>query len=171
MKQHKSNIFHVRSSISLTTRCFSHNVNSMPTYTTGVLPMRKLDTVSKKIIITIIGLTALGLSTIVGLYAAAFLLEPPSLVNDENTLYYSREDEVFGEVWSMESRYRINLCEIDSNFIKATLAAEERRFYDYNDFDIKRIISDALSDVQTFSLKEVDNTLTQQYFRNLYLSH
>src|SRR5699024_2820887 len=129
------------------------------------------DTVSKKIIITIIGLTALGLSTIGGLYAAAFLLGPPSLVNDENTLYYSRDGEVLGEERGMESRYRIELSEIDPTFIKATLAAEDRRFYDHNGFDIKRILSAALSDVQTLSLKEGASTLTQQYARNLYLSH
>src|SRR5699024_5315604 len=171
MKQHKSNIFHVRSSISLTTRCFSHNVNTMPTYTTGVLPLRNLDTVSKKIIITTIGLTALGLSTIGGLYAAAFLLGPPSLVNDENTLYYSRDGEVLGEERGMESRYRIELSEIDPTFIKATLAAEDRRFYDHNGLDKIHSLRAALSDVQTLSLIDAASTLTLQYARNLYLAH
>lgn len=106
-----------------------------------------------------------------GVYFVSFLLGPPKLVNDQNTIYYSINEKVIGEEQGTENRYWVDLEDISPHVIEATLAIEDQHFYDHNGFDFKRIAGAILSDLKSLSLKEGASTLTQQYARNLYLSH
>src|SRR5690625_6995149 len=54
---------------------------------------------------------------------------------------------------------------------EATILIEDQRFYKHKGLDVKRIIGAAIEDIKSKSLKEGASTLTQQYARNLYLSH
>ncbi|WP_342453616.1 transglycosylase domain-containing protein [Virgibacillus litoralis] len=101
----------------------------------------------------------------------SFLLGPPKLTTDQNTIYYSINEEVIGEERGAENRYWVDLKEMSPHLIKATLAIEDQYFYRHNGFDLKRIAGAVLSDLKSFSLKEGASTLTQQYARNLYLTH
>src|SRR5690625_375211 len=51
------------------------------------------------------------------------------------------------------------------------MAMEDKRFYDHHGFDQKRIAKDIVTDISNLTLKEGASTLTQQYSRNLYLTH
>jgi len=57
------------------------------------------------------------------------------------------------------------------HLIDATLSIEDQYFYDHNGFDLQRIAGAALTDLKNLSLEEGASTLTQQYARNLFLSH
>ena len=70
-----------------------------------------------------------------------------------------------------ENRYSVSLDQISPYVIQATLAIEDRRFYDHIGFDIKGMARALVVNVQSMSTKQGASTLTQQLARNLYLTH
>lgn len=112
-----------------------------------------------------------GASSFVFLIGASFILGPPSLERAENTIYYSSDQEVIGEEYGSEKRYWVDLDEIDDKLEKAIVWTEDQHFYDHLGFDFKRLAGAIVKDIQTMSLKEGASTITQQYARNLFLSH
>lgn len=108
---------------------------------------------------------------IASIYFISFLLGPPELTTEQNTIYYSKTEEVIGEERGTENRYSVDLGDIPDHVVDATLAIEDQHFYDHHGFDIKRIAGAALADIKSLSLKEGASTLTQQYARNLFLTH
>ncbi|SHM63235.1 transglycosylase domain-containing protein [Gracilibacillus kekensis] len=105
------------------------------------------------------------------LLIASFLLGPPSLDRSQNTIYYSENDEVIGEEFGSEKRYWMTLDNIDDTLEQATIWTEDQHFYDHFGFDFKRLASAIWKDLKTLSLKEGASTITQQYARNLFLTH
>lgn len=118
--------------------------------------------------VSLIGLLVLGMSALL-LYC--YTLGAPSLQHQENTVFYSQSQEVIAVEHGLENRYWISLDEMPAHFIQATLQTEDRRFYDHYGFDFKRIIAAALHDIRAMSKVQGASTVTQQYARNLYLSH
>ncbi|WP_430790122.1 transglycosylase domain-containing protein [Virgibacillus flavescens] len=119
-------------------------------------------------LIAIISLAVISLS---GIYFASFLLGPPPLKAEQNTIYYSSADTVIGEEKGSESRYWVGLDEMTPYVKQAILAIEDQHFYEHNGFDYSRIAGAVLKNVENSSLEEGASTLSQQYARNLYLSH
>lgn len=117
------------------------------------------------------GMLLFGVSAVLLVYLSAFIIGPPSLVSEENTIYYSMDGEVIGEEQGVENRVWVSLDDMSPSIINATLMIEDQRFFKHNGFDLKRIAGAILKDIKTMSLKEGASTLTQQYARNLYLSH
>ncbi|GAE92550.1 multimodular transpeptidase-transglycosylase [Gracilibacillus boraciitolerans JCM 21714] len=105
------------------------------------------------------------------LLIASFLLGPPSLDRPQNTIYYSEDQKVIGEEFGSEKRYWMPLDMIDDRVEKATIWTEDQYFYNHFGFDFKRLASAIWKDIKTMSLKEGASTITQQYARNLYLTH
>ncbi|WP_407269235.1 transglycosylase domain-containing protein [Radiobacillus sp. PE A8.2] len=101
----------------------------------------------------------------------AYSLGPPSLTNDHNTVYYSSDGFVIGEEHGAESRYWVDLEDISPLLVDATVTTEDKRFYEHHGFDYKRMLRAALTDLREMSMVEGASTITQQYARNLYLSH
>ncbi|ASK62041.1 monofunctional biosynthetic peptidoglycan transglycosylase [Virgibacillus phasianinus] len=123
-----------------------------------------------KLLSGLIGLVLLIFIPLGGVYFASFLMGPPPLKAEQNTIYYSAADAVIGEEKGAESRYWVGLDEISPYLKKATLAIEDQHFYEHNGFDYSRIAAAVLKNVKSGSLSEGASTLTQQYARNLYLS-
>lgn len=110
-------------------------------------------------------------SFLVVLLIASFLLGPPSLNRAQNTIYYSTDGEVIGEEFGSEKRYWVSLDSIDDRLEQATIMTEDQHFYEHFGFDFKRLAGAIWKDIKTLSLKEGASTITQQYARNLYLTH
>ncbi|MGM0942935.1 MAG: transglycosylase domain-containing protein [Bacillota bacterium] len=127
--------------------------------------------IHKLFLISIGSLFLTGISLFIFVYLLSFVLGPPELANDQNTILYSSSGEIIGEQHGGENREWVNLKDMSEAVIQATVAIEDRNFYEHHGFDIKRIFGALLKDIQTWSLKEGASTLTQQYARNLYLSH
>lgn len=108
---------------------------------------------------------------VIGTLVASYMLEPPPLAIDQQTTLYNSDGEVIAKERGIESSKYVPLEEISPHLIESTIAVEDRRFYEHHGFDYRRIISAILLDLKTLSLKEGASTLTQQYARNLYLSH
>ena len=120
--------------------------------------------------LTLLG-TVLGVIGIVCILIFAITQGPPSLMTEQNTLFYGNDGKVIGEDRGEEERYWINIEEMPESLKEATLAIEDRRFYNHFGFDLKRIAAAALTDIRQMRMAEGASTITQQYARNLYLSH
>lgn len=107
----------------------------------------------------------------ISLYTVVILLGKPSLSFEENTLFYDTNGTVIGVESGMENRQVVPLTEIAPTFIDALIVTEDQHFYAHHGFDFKRIAGAVISDIKSFSLKEGASTITQQYARNLYLTH
>lgn len=70
-----------------------------------------------------------------------------------------------------ENRRSVALDDISHHVIDATLAIEDRRFYEHAGFDLKGVARAVVVNVQSMSARQGASTLTQQLARNLYLSH
>ncbi|MGI8316570.1 transglycosylase domain-containing protein [Halobacillus mangrovi] len=115
--------------------------------------------------------TVIALIGALGLLIFAITQGPPSLMTEQNTLYYSSKGEVIGEDHGAQERYWINIEDMPETIKEATIAIEDRRFYNHFGFDLKRIAGAALTDLKQMRMAEGASTITQQYARNLYLSH
>src|SRR5690606_31199119 len=113
----------------------------------------------------------LGGSCLAVLLIASFLLGPPSLERIENTVYFSHDEEVIGETYGSEKRYWVPLSEVDDKLEQAVITTEDQHFYQHFGFDFKRLAGAIWKDIRTLSFKEGASTITQQYARNLFLSH
>ncbi|WP_442596986.1 transglycosylase domain-containing protein [Neobacillus sp. D3-1R] len=120
--------------------------------------------------ISLIGMV-LSILFIAGVFIYAKVLGPPPLSVPQSTLYYSADGEVIGESNNGQKRYWVSYDKIAEPILEATVAIEDRKFYDHNGFDFKRIIGAALADVKALSKVQGASTITQQYARNLYLVH
>ncbi|MFC7682189.1 transglycosylase domain-containing protein [Paenibacillus sp. GCM10028914] len=116
----------------------------------------------------------LGLSLIAGGVLLAYLYITPLPVAE--TQRYSRLLDNDGEViatFSSSGRApeRVSLGDISPLLVKATLAVEDRKFYDHPGFDLKGMARAVLVNLEHMNSKQGASTLTQQLARNLYLSH
>lgn len=66
---------------------------------------------------------------------------------------------------------RVSLDQISPLLIQATLAVEDRKFYDHRGFDPKGMARAVLVNLEHMNSRQGASTLTQQLARNLYLSH
>ncbi|MGD7042923.1 transglycosylase domain-containing protein [Jeotgalibacillus proteolyticus] len=108
---------------------------------------------------------------VVGLYFYAKTTGPPSVAVSQSTILYSAGDEPIGEHHSGEKRYWQPLDKIAPDAIDATIAIEDRKFFSHNGFDYKRIAGAVVADIQAMAKVQGASTISQQYARNLYLSH
>jgi penicillin-binding protein 2D len=69
------------------------------------------------------------------------------------------------------NRRMVKLSDISPWLVKATLAVEDRRFYEHAGVDWRGLVRAAWVDVRHMSKQQGASTLTQQLARNLYLSH
>lgn len=102
----------------------------------------------------------------IGLYLIAFLY-PKLYISKSNTYYmYDNKDNLYpnsGDDW-------ISLDKISNNVINATIAIEDKNFYNHHGFDYLRIIKAIYVNITNGKTLEGASTITQQYAKNLYLS-
>ncbi|OEH93242.1 transglycosylase domain-containing protein [Bacillus solimangrovi] len=96
---------------------------------------------------------------------------PPPLNVSQTSVFYANDGTVIGESHYGEERYWVELEEISPHVIDATLSVEDRKFFKHFGFDLKRIAGAAIADIKAGAKVQGASTITQQYARNLYLSH
>ncbi|QGQ48382.1 transglycosylase domain-containing protein [Metabacillus sediminilitoris] len=96
---------------------------------------------------------------------------PPSLTVPQSTIIYASDGSKIGELHNGQKRYWVNLDDISEHVLQATIAIEDRSFYDHHGFDYKRIAGAALADLRAMAKVQGASTITQQYARNLFLQH
>lgn len=96
----------------------------------------------------------------------------PLAYSDRHSQLLSRQGEAIA-VFSSSDRSRSNVAlnHISPYLIQATLAVEDRHFYDHFGFDLKGMARAVLVNLKEMNKVQGASTLTQQLARNLYLSH
>lgn len=120
----------------------------------------------KKLLVVFSILVGLFVFAHFGLYV--YCLTTPRIEISRNQSYYLYDNE--GEMIFNNYSW-VELEDISDNLIRATLATEDRHFYNHMGFDYVRIVKAMINNITTKSLSEGASTITQQYARNLYLNY
>jgi penicillin-binding protein 1A len=94
-------------------------------------------------------------------------LRPISL--GENSFLFNRDGTLLGVVPSKKNRQPLELRNISAWLPRATVAIEDRRFYEHGALDYQGIARAALSDLQAGHIVQGGSTITQELVRNLYI--
>lgn len=95
----------------------------------------------------------------------------PAGATMQSTQILDSDGQVIASLQDGVNRQIVKLPDISPWLIKATLAVEDRRFYDHAGVDIRGLARAAWVDIRHLSKQQGASTLTQQLARNLYLSH
>lgn len=106
-----------------------------------------------------------------GLIAFAKLKGAPPLAVPQTTIFYADDGSKIGESDNGQTRYWVDIDDISPYIIQATIAVEDRKFYEHHGFDIKRIIGAVVANIKAMAKVQGASTITQQYARNLFLNH
>src|SRR5690625_844371 len=84
---------------------------------------------------------------ITSIYVISFLLGPPEITNERNTIYYDQDGAIIGEERGLEGRYWIDISNVSPDIIQAAITIEDRNFFEHNGFDLKRILRAAFLNI------------------------
>ncbi len=88
----------------------------------------------------------------------------------ETTIIYDREGNVLYSIFSEENRDYVPLSYIAEDVIHATLAIEDKKFYDHFGFDPVAIIRAQIKNLEEDDTRQGASTITQQLAKNVFLS-
>jgi penicillin-binding protein 1A len=88
----------------------------------------------------------------------------------ETSFVYDANGRLLGAIRSDYYRQRVGRDEMSPWIVKATLAAEDRRFYEHGAIDVRGVARAAIHNLKAGRVVEGASTLTQQLVRNLYSS-
>lgn len=95
----------------------------------------------------------------------------PPLTVPKASLFLDANGNNIGDKFTSERRYWVDLDEMSPYLKTAVVAVEDKDFYEHNGFDFSRIAGAILVDLKAGGKVQGASTITQQYARNLYLSH
>jgi penicillin-binding protein 1A len=123
-------------------------------------------------------LAAFAAAAIAGLSAASRYVDALPHLDDlqqrkqaENSIVYARDGSPLAILANNQNRLRVPLSRMAPILQEATVAIEDRRFYDHHGVDWQGIARAAVADVRTGKLTQGASTLTQQLVRNLFISN
>ncbi len=93
-------------------------------------------------------------------------LEP--VVFGENSFVYAADGSPLGAIPAENNRQPLELAEMSPWLAKATVAIEDRRFYEHSGVDFEGIVRAALENYKARGVVQGGSTITQQLVRNLY---
>jgi penicillin-binding protein 1A len=88
----------------------------------------------------------------------------------QNSFVYAADGSLLGSIPAEKNRQPVALNRISKWMRLATIAIEDRRFYDHSGIDLEGIARALAADVQAGRVVEGGSTITQQLVRNLYIS-
>ena len=95
-------------------------------------------------------------------------LEPVSI--GRNTFVYAADGSLLGSIPAERNRQPVTAEEMSPWVRKATIAVEDRRFFEHGGVDVEGIARAAVTDLKAGRVVEGGSTITQQLVRNLYIS-
>ncbi len=88
----------------------------------------------------------------------------------ENSFVYAADGSLLGAIPAERNRQPVELHEVSTWMAKATVAIEDRRFYDHGGIDAEGIARALWADLKAGKVVQGGSTITQQLVRNLYIS-
>lgn len=125
----------------------------------------------RQVLVIVIVCSSALLTALLSLRVYAQITGAPSLTVPKATIFLDADGEQIGDKYSQQRRYWVNLDEISPFVTEALIATEDKNFYQHHGFDYTRIAGALLKDLKAMGKVEGASTITQQYARNLYLSH
>ncbi|MDM5332305.1 PBP1A family penicillin-binding protein [Ureibacillus composti] len=125
----------------------------------------------RNIAFTVVAIISAIVVSFISLRLYAQIAGAPPLTVPKASVFLDSNGNAIGDHFVSERRYWTELDDISPYLVKATIAVEDKDFYEHNGFDFSRIAGAILKDIKTRSMAEGASTLTQQYARNLYLTH
>jgi len=98
-------------------------------------------------------------------------LRPPPLAIGRNSFIYAADGSLLGAIPAERNRQPVKAAEMSLWIRKATIAVEDRRFFEHGGLDFEGIARAAVADLRARKIVEGGSTITQQLVRNLYISH
>jgi penicillin-binding protein 1A len=95
-------------------------------------------------------------------------LEPVRI--GRNTFVYASDGSLLGSIPAERNRQPVSAEHMSPWVRKATIAVEDRRFYEHGGIDVEGIARAAVADLKAGEVVEGGSTITQQLVRNLYIS-
>jgi penicillin-binding protein 1A len=89
----------------------------------------------------------------------------------QNSFVYAADGTLLGSIPAEHNRQPVPLSQISPWMAQATIAVEDRRFYQHGGVDYEGIIRAAWRDLNKGKVVEGGSTITQQLVRNLYISN
>lgn len=114
---------------------------------------------------------AIVLITVIGLLLYLKSQALPVASVGQTSMILDAQGNVIDTFHSGQNRQPIKLNQISPYLVKATLAVEDRRFYEHPGLDLIGMTRAAVVDLQHMAKVQGASTITQQLARNLYLSH
>lgn len=114
-----------------------------------------------------------GLLGVSGLVALALYLHAQALpagTFTQPSQMYDMHGELITAFQPGQNREFVPLAQIPKSLVEATLAIEDKRFYDHIGVDLRGIARAAAVNIQHMDVVQGASTLTQQLARNLYLT-
>ena len=90
-------------------------------------------------------------------------------VGPESTLLYDQDNNLISALYE-EHRIAVRLEEMSQHLVNAVLVTEDRRFYDHDGIDIRRILAAAVANQKAGEIVEGGSTITQQLVRSILLT-
>ena len=116
-----------------------------------------------------IALTALGL---VATGCAVEPLEDPGIGSGSlTTTVYAADGSVIAEWHAGEDRRLVSYDEIPIDLINATVAIEDKRFWEHDGIDAQALARALVRNVDAGAVVEGGSTITQQYVKNVFLTN
>ncbi|MDQ3671370.1 MAG: penicillin-binding protein, partial [Actinomycetota bacterium] len=129
------------------------------------------------VIVALAIIAVLGVIAAVGGGAAVFaygsscdLSSLRSIRIGQNSFLYAANGSLLGSIPAERNRQPVQADGMSPWIRKATIAVEDRRFFEHDGVDIEGIARAAVADVKAGSIVEGGSTITQQLVRNLYIS-
>jgi len=128
-------------------------------------------------VIAVVSIAALGLVAGIGGTAAVFaygsscdLDSLHELQIGQNTFVYAADGTLLGSIPAERNRQPVTAAGMSLWIRKATIAIEDRRFFEHGGVDVEGIARAAVADIRAGRVVEGGSTITQQLVRNLYIS-
>lgn len=125
----------------------------------------------KKIGLTAIAFLCFIAVTLLSLRIYAQIAGAPPLTVPKASIFLDNDNNQIGDYFTEERRYWAEYKDISPYLIDATIAVEDKDFFSHGGFDYSRIAGAVLADIKAGSKVQGASSLTQQYARNLYLTH
>jgi penicillin-binding protein 1A len=140
------------------------------------LRRRRERTAARRFVVLLVA--ALVLGGISAVVAAAFTgftawrsscdlgaLKPVSI--GQNSFVYAADGSLLGAIPAERNRQPVQLDKVSDWVTKATIAVEDRRFYEHRGLDYEGIVRAAVKNIESGEIVQGGSTITQQLVRNL----
>jgi penicillin-binding protein 1A len=89
----------------------------------------------------------------------------------QNSFIYAANGSLLGAIPAEKNRQPLELERMSPSIVKATIAIEDRRFYEHRGVDAEGVLRAVVNNLEAGRIVEGGSTITQQLVRNLYIGN